>query len=476
MGIDVLRKWQNILGEKNKRSGDPVLAGRRSRNSRMSGFGLLLAGSVWCGYALGATATTVTLSPGPTTLVAGTSYSIATAGEYTVTTKKTYLDGTSLSVSLPGEGKEVVLILSSCRLRPSGTPALTVTGTGTLRLQMATGTLNAFEVRTNNAAAISLTGQSVLSVEGSGTLRVRGRSCSQDSPSATIKGSSSSQILVSGGTLSIAGSFTKTNVQSPLVQGCSFLLTGGTVECIGIQTESGSPPSSYTESTLFAVQAFAMTGGTLTVWDVSNLTNTVACSEAQQAVVQEQITGGVAFGKRYYAVSSASTTLPEACLKLASGESLSDEERTTDEKGRIILDSTKEVQWNFVGEQDEAAAEVFRITPEPTEHGMKTDYAFGIALVAPGSGASDLKDNPVIITAAVRLPESEGTSSRIFFIAVDRKRDDTTERVFGIAPVRFDYDTSSKTFRAKITTSAKMGSGTNTTSIFSVKAFSSASE
>jgi len=193
--------------------------------------------------------------------VAGTTYSITTAGEYTVTTKKTYLDGTSLSVSLPGEGKEVVLILDSCRLRPSGTPALTVTGTGTLRLQMVTGTFNEFDVKTKDTAAIYLNGKSVLSVEGSGTLRVRGRSCSQDSPSATIEGSSSSQILVSGGTLSIAGSFTKTKVQSPLVQGCSFLLTGGTVECIGIQTESGSPPSSYTESTLFAVQAFTMTGG-----------------------------------------------------------------------------------------------------------------------------------------------------------------------------------------------------------------------
>ncbi len=217
-----------------------------------------------------------------------------------------------------------------------------------------------------------------------------------------------------------------------------------------------------------------MRGGNLTFG--SSATNTLACSEAQQAVVQKQISGGVAFGKRFYSVSSASTTIPDACIKLATGESLSDEERTTDDQGRIILDSTKDVQWTFVGEQDEAAAEVFRITPVPTEQGMTTDYDFGIALVAPGSGASDLMDNPVIITAAVRLPESEGTSSRIFFIAVDRKRDNTTERVFGIAPVRFDYDTSSKTFCAKITTSAKMGSGTNTTSIFSVKAFSSASE
>ena len=129
MGINVLRKWQNILRKGNKRSGDPALVGRRSKSFRIRALGLLLAGSVWCSSALGATTTTVTLSPGTTPLVEGTSYSITTAGEYTVTTKKTYLDGTSLSVSLLGEGKEVVLILYSCRLRPSGSPALTVTGT-----------------------------------------------------------------------------------------------------------------------------------------------------------------------------------------------------------------------------------------------------------------------------------------------------------------------------------------------------------
>ena len=476
MGIGVLRKWWNIPGETNKHSWSPVLVGRRSRRLGIRGLGLLLVGSVWCGYALVATATTVTLSPGTTTLQANTSYSITTAGEYTVNQSTNYVVGTSLSVSLPGDGNNVALILNGCRLRPAGSPALTVTGTGTLRLRMAAGTSNEFEVRDEDAVGILLGEQSVLSVEGSGKLRVKGRSYSpKTTPEATIKGSSGSQIVVSEGTLRISGSFTGKNVQSPLVQNCSFLLTGGTVECVGFQVESGlSLPSSYTESKLFGTNTFSMRGGNLTFG--SSATNTLACSEAQQAVVQEQISGGVAFGKRYYAVSSASTTLPETCLKLASGESLSDEERTTDEKGRIILDSTKDVQWHFVGEQDEAAAEVFRITPEPTEQGMKTDYAFGIAGLAPGEGADDPLDAPVVITAAVRLPESEGTSSRIFFIAIDRKRDETVKRVFGIAPVRFTYDTSSETFRAKITTSATMSEGSCGTSFFSVKAFSSASE
>ena len=88
MGIDVLRKWQNILGKGNKRKGNPVLVGGRSRRLGIRALGLLVVGSVWCNCALVATTTTVTLSPGDTTLQANTSYSITKAGEYTVTTEK----------------------------------------------------------------------------------------------------------------------------------------------------------------------------------------------------------------------------------------------------------------------------------------------------------------------------------------------------------------------------------------------------
>ena len=104
----------------------------------------------------------------------------------------------------------------------------------------------------------------------------------------------------------------------------------------------------------------------------TSITNAIALVRGQ----------GEAFGKKFFTVSTKSTTVPEACIKVAEGQTLTKTERTADENGRLVIDATKSPELVYalsVSASDQEAVTLFGLTPEITEAGCTVICNFGIA-------------------------------------------------------------------------------------------------
>lgn len=131
-------------------------------------------------------------------------------------------------------------------------------------------------------------------------------------------------------------------------------------------------------------KAITLAGGSLVldpmVLDPTTSTNLIAIPQTD-AVVAAAIGQGSVFGKTLLTVSTKSTTVPEACFKVAEGD-LTAKERKADKNGRLVIDATKSpelVYASSVSASDQEAVTLFGLTPEITEAGCTVICNFGIA-------------------------------------------------------------------------------------------------
>ncbi len=128
---------------------------------------------------------------------------------------------------------------------------------------------------------------------------------------------------------------------------------------------------------------------------------------------------GEVFGKRILAVSAkSSVVVPESCIKVADGSTLTEKERTTDENGRLVIAAAKSPELVYasgVSESDRDAAILFGLIPTVTESGCTVNAHFGIADLK-----VDQADNTDLVSTlkvSVDLP-TETAQSRSFYLRV----------------------------------------------------------
>lgn len=147
-------------------------------------------------------------------------------------------------------------------------------------------------------------------------------------------------------------------------------------------TEAKNKGWSWTAHDLFP-KAITLAGGSLVldpmVLDPTTSTNLIAIPQTD-AVVAAAIGQGSVFGKTLLTVSAKYSVVPEACIKVAEGQTLDEAERTTDEKGRLVITKSPELVYaSSVSASDQEAVTLFGLTPEITEAGCTVICNFGIA-------------------------------------------------------------------------------------------------
>lgn len=164
--------------------------------------------------------------------------------------------------------------------------------------------------------------------------------------------------------------------------------------------------------------AITLAGGSLEL-DSSKATGYI---DIPQTKVDEVIAAakcqGVAFGKKVLTVSTKSGVVPVSCVKVADGQTLDETERTTDEKGRLVIDAAKSPELVYAPsetESEKSAVTLFDLVPTVTANGCTVDSCFGIA---------EFKVNQVInsdlastLRISVDLP-TETAQSRSFYLRV----------------------------------------------------------
>lgn len=186
-------------------------------------------------------------------------------------------------------------------------------------------------------------------------------------------------------------------------------------------TEAKNKGWSWTAHDLFP-KAITLAGGSLVldpmVLDPTTSTNLIAIPQTEiDAVVAAAIGQGSVFGKTLLTVSTKSTTVPAACIKVAEGQTLTETERMPDKNGRLVIDATKSPKLVYAqtSASNQEAVTLFGLTPETTEAGCTVMYNFGIA---------DVKVDQVVGSAflstlkiSVDLP-TETASTRSLYIRI----------------------------------------------------------
>ena len=149
-------------------------------------------------------------------------------------------------------------------------------------------------------------------------------------------------------------------------------------------TEAKNKGWSWTAHDLFP-KAITLAGGSLVLYpmvlDPTTSTNLIAIPQTEiDKVVAAAIGQGSVFGKTLLTVSAKYSVVPEACIKVAEGQTLDEAERTTDEKGRLVITKSPELVYaSSVSASDQEAVTLFGLTPEITEAGCTVICNFGIA-------------------------------------------------------------------------------------------------
>lgn len=174
---------------------------------------------------------------------------------------------------------------------------------------------------------------------------------------------------------------------------------------------------SWTEKNLFPA-AVTLAGGSLEL-EGSNVDGIIAIPKKEiDAVVAAAIGQGNVFGKKLFTVSTKSTTVPEACIKVAEGQTLTKTERTADKNGRLVIDATKSpelVYASSVSASDQEAVTLFGLTPEITEAGCTVTCNFGIAELKVDQ--VDSADFVSTLKISVDLP-TETASTRSLYLRI----------------------------------------------------------
>lgn len=126
---------------------------------------------------------------------------------------------------------------------------------------------------------------------------------------------------------------------------------------------------------------------------------------------------GEAFEKKFFTVSTKSSVVPEACFRVAEGQTLDEAERTVDEKGRLVIDATKspELVYAQTSASNQDAVTLFGLTPEITEAGCTVMYNFGIAALKVDE--VDSADFVSTLKISVDLP-TETASTRSLYLRI----------------------------------------------------------
>ncbi len=176
---------------------------------------------------------------------------------------------------------------------------------------------------------------------------------------------------------------------------------------------------SWTKKKLFPA-AVTLAGGSLEL-ENSNASGIIAFSQTQteiDKVVAAAIGQGNIFGKTLLTVSTKSSVVSEACIKVAEGQTLDEAERTADKNGRLVIDATKSPELVYAPsetESEKSAVTLFDLVPTVTANGCTVDSSFGIA---------DVKVDQVVGSAflstlkiSVDLP-TETASTRSLYIRI----------------------------------------------------------
>ena len=167
--------------------------------------------------------------------------------------------------------------------------------------------------------------------------------------------------------------------------------------------------------------AITLAGGSLEL-DSSKGSDAPGYIEIPKTKVNEVIAAakcqGVAFGMKVLTVSKKLGVVPASCVKVADGQDLDEKERTTDEKGRLVIVATKSPELVYAPsetESEKSAVTLFDLVPTVTANGCAVDSCFGIA---------EFKVNQVInsdlastLKISVDLP-TETAQSRSFYLRV----------------------------------------------------------
>ena len=163
--------------------------------------------------------------------------------------------------------------------------------------------------------------------------------------------------------------------------------------------------------------AITLAGGSLVLY--SEKSSVLIAIPQTDAVVEAAIGQGSIFGKTLLTVSTKSTIVPEACFKVAEGQTpLTETERTPDKNGRLLIDATKSpelVYASSVSASDQEAVTLFGLTPEITKAGCTVTCNFGIAELK-----VDQVDNADFVSTlkiSVDLP-SETASTRSLYLRI----------------------------------------------------------
>ena len=172
---------------------------------------------------------------------------------------------------------------------------------------------------------------------------------------------------------------------------------------------------SWTEKNLFPA-AVTLAGGSLEL-EGSNVDGIIAIPKKEiDAVVAAAIGQGSVFGKTLLTVSAKYSVVPEACIKVAEGQTLDEAERTTDEKGRLVITKSPELVYaSSVSASDQEAVTLFGLTPEITETGCTVTCNFGIAELKVDE--VDSADFVSTLKISVDLP-TETASTRSLYLRI----------------------------------------------------------
>lgn len=176
--------------------------------------------------------------------------------------------------------------------------------------------------------------------------------------------------------------------------------------------------NTWTTNDLFPAP-ITLAGGSIVLKEVASSYDTVAFPDDKvEAITVAAKCQGVAFGKKVLTVSKKSGVVPVGCVKVADGQTLDETDRTTDEKGRLVIDAAKSPELVYAPsetESEKSAVTLFDLVPTVTANGCTVDSSFGIA---------DVKVDQVVGSAflstlkiSVDLP-TETAQSRSFYLRV----------------------------------------------------------
>ena len=376
--------------------------------------------------------------------------------EYTLTTAGNFVNA-ALQIRLGDQNNTIILRLSAYRSLIDGlqdengnyVPAIKVTGTGTLIIRHE-NTAKSVYLRIKDKAGgeqptIDLSGMRggevrfERAVGESGTTGFWIQRAWADSMAATSAGNKPAPLVI-GNTkvrLTFAEGARVRFQASPCVVKSSSLyvlpelisegyasmrIEGDAVVCVYSYMASQSARNagySWTAKSLFPAP-IALANGSLEVENsAATTTNTIDIYPSQKEEVIAMVRGcGEVFGKKILMVSTKSGVVPEACFKIAEGQTLSETERMADENGRLVIEADKSPELVYapsVSASNQEAVTLFDLLPTVTENGCTVRKDFGIADIKVGKKS----DNSFVLTfkVSVALP-TEIASTRSFYLRI----------------------------------------------------------